>query len=1550
MLALEAGSTYRAATLPTMRGASTFFRAFAFLRLITSNLIAAALLTVGVTAPAAQTITVTTTADNVATPPTGSLRKAIADAVDGDTIEFQAGLTGTIGLAGSELLLDKSLTIVGPGAAALAISGNQQSRVFRIPAGKTVAISGLTIRDGKAADGADADTGAGGTGEAGPGESGGGVFNEGVLTITACQLTNNAAGVGGAQSGFELNSGEGGSGGAVFSSGTLTLIECTLTANRAGVGGAKPYATGSSGKGGSGGAIHVSAGQFELQRCTVGQNGSGARGLGNLNSQWGTSGDGGGISIQGGTALLKNSSVVRNLAGMAADGPYSSSGGDGGGISIGLATVTFHTCTIGGNQAGNVTPWAQYVRAGDGGGIVCEGGIVNLISCTVSDNIAGDNGGDRYPYPGFAGPFPDGLGGGIHVASGTVTVRNTIISGNRQTPTNPVNSDPPSIPNVSGAIVNEGHNFIGGDSQLGVLADYGGPTPTYALRPGSAAIDAGDDSITGSDQRGNPRLVGAHVDIGAFERDPSQTAIVSFESQNSQLFEGASSAAIAVQRSGDTTTAAAIEFSTSGGTAVAGMDYVPTSGMLEFAPGQTEGVIHIALLDDEAVDDLKTIEITLGSSNSSSVIYPLGTHTVTVRDEDAGVFRFATTTSTVSENDGNVQIAVLRTGGSVGTVSVTCYTSSRSAGSGDYVGSNQVLTFEAGVTEKTITIPIKADSFDEGDETFVVQLAVPYPYGGAPVGEPSSHEVTILDDYNPAILNFETTISVVSEGAGSAIVRVLRSGNTDQSVSVSFATIGGAATSGSDYTPISGTLNFGPGITQQTIVVPINDDAVFEEDEWFWVTLGNAVGYAILGSSKTNTVSIESDDDGPGVLSFASNSTSISEGGGIAVVTVVREGGSIGTVSVSYATSSLLAVSGSDFAPTTGTLTFGPGVTQQTITVPIVNDSELENDESFTIELTNPTDGALLNYLRRFHTVSIVNDDSPATIEFAASSTSIAEGAGQAVVTIVRSGNTSSSASVQVSASNGSAASGSDYSFQPSTVTFAPGVSEQTVAVSIVDDSVGEGSEQFDLVLSNPGGGANLGGQTTHTVTILGNDAAAVIAFATMASSAAEASGSTIVTLIRSGNTATTATVQISAVDGTAFNGREYSFVTRTVTFDPGVTEQTVTVVLIDDSFTEAVDSFSLMLSNPGGGAILGSQISHMISMLDGADDTEPLHTIRKGRYRGLVTAPEDQTPEYAMIVLNTTDSRMLTGTLRLRGKTLRIKGRFSEEGAFSQEFSQRSLGSLKGSSLELQSSQGILGGTFQLPGGAVLGIEARREVSGTRDEPVAEANSYTAILQTQLPGNAAGFLRTRVLPTGRITLSGKLPDGTRLSSSSHLTEFQSFPVCFPIYSKQAGHLAGTARFVLADPLPFTGDLHWRKPANSGPPYAEGFAEESVEVIGNVYTQSRRQRILDDFDTTQGSAFFQTSTAANPTPVALNAMWNQNNTIRILLPEFSRSPMRVTLQPKTGLFTGTFRDAENQPRKFFGICIQRPQPGEDVASGFFLDGETSGRVEIVPQN
>ena len=128
-----------------------------------------------------------------------SLRAIIANVCAGSTITFAPNVTA-ITLTSGELLINKNLTISGPGARTLTISGNNASRIFDVPGGVTAAVSGLTMAHGN--------TLGGGSGAA--------VLNSGTLTLTNCAVQDNS----------------GGSGGGLANSGTLTVSNCTFARNQ----------------------------------------------------------------------------------------------------------------------------------------------------------------------------------------------------------------------------------------------------------------------------------------------------------------------------------------------------------------------------------------------------------------------------------------------------------------------------------------------------------------------------------------------------------------------------------------------------------------------------------------------------------------------------------------------------------------------------------------------------------------------------------------------------------------------------------------------------------------------------------------------------------------------------------------------------------------------------------------------------------------------------------------------------------------------------------------------------------------------------------------------------------------------------------------------------------------------------------------------------------------------------------------------------------------------------------------------------------------------
>ena len=122
----------------------------------------------------AATNTVTSLADSGA----GSLRQVIASSASEDSILF--GVTGTITLTSGELLIDKGLTITGPGTSSLAINGAKASRIFNIQSNVTALISSLTVTNGQAPN----------TGIS-PGEPGGGIYNSGTLWVSNCVIAGN---------------------------------------------------------------------------------------------------------------------------------------------------------------------------------------------------------------------------------------------------------------------------------------------------------------------------------------------------------------------------------------------------------------------------------------------------------------------------------------------------------------------------------------------------------------------------------------------------------------------------------------------------------------------------------------------------------------------------------------------------------------------------------------------------------------------------------------------------------------------------------------------------------------------------------------------------------------------------------------------------------------------------------------------------------------------------------------------------------------------------------------------------------------------------------------------------------------------------------------------------------------------------------------------------------------------------------------------------------------------------------------------------------------
>lgn len=215
---------------------------------------------------------------------------------------------------------------------------------------------------------------------------------------------------------------------------------------------------------------------------------------------------------------------------------------------------------------------------------------------------------------------------------------------------------------------------------------------------------------------------------------------------------------------------------------------------------------------------------------------------------------------TVSETVANRVFLVTREGGAVLPASVEHSRIGGTAVPGtDFTYTGAVESWAAGeLGFETNFVHVLADTLDENDETIV--LALSSPSAGLAVGSPATLTITITDDDEGGVVQFQAPVQVFREDAGSAAVVVTRAAGAASNVTVQFATASGGATSGLDFTATSGTLTFAADETSKVILVPLLDDAIAEPGEVFSLTLSNPGGGATLGTFTVTQVAIIDND------------------------------------------------------------------------------------------------------------------------------------------------------------------------------------------------------------------------------------------------------------------------------------------------------------------------------------------------------------------------------------------------------------------------------------------------------------------------------------------------------------------------------------------------------------------------------------------------------------------------------------------------------------------------------------------------------------------
>ena len=446
-----------------------------------------------------------------------------------------------------------------------------------------------------------------------------------------------------------------------------------------------------------------------------------------------------------------------------------------------------------------------------------------------------------------------------------------------------------------------------------------------------------------------------------------------------------------------------------------------------------------------------------------------------------------------------------------------------------------------------------------------------------------THEVVVVVEGGPAgDLGFTDSSYSIAEDGGTAQITIERSGGASGVVSVRCSTSDGSARAGDDYTATQAVLTWADQDTEDKICpVPIIDDVADENAETVLLTLSDFAGGAGAGPRTTATLVIL-DDDEAGNLSFTMGSYSVNEEDGLAVVAVRRTSGSDGAVSAVCSTSDGSASAGDDYVATMDVLEWDDGETaNRHCTIPIVDDAEVEGEETILLTLSDFTGGADPGTpVNAILTIDDNDQGDAGSLSFTLSSYQVGEGLPVATIPVRRTGGSGGEVSVRCETSDGTATAPEDYEATMDVLIWLDGDSgDKFCTIPIVDDAEAEGHETVNLSLADFTGGATVGEIVTATLTLLDNEA--VLSFAMSDVEVDEDVGMAQVPVLRSGGSAGEVSVVCATADGTATAPEDYTATLDLLVWADGdMAAKHCTIPIDDDGAVEDNETIQLSLTD----------------------------------------------------------------------------------------------------------------------------------------------------------------------------------------------------------------------------------------------------------------------------------------------------------------------------------------------------------------------------------
>jgi len=368
------------------------------------------------------------------------------------------------------------------------------------------------------------------------------------------------------------------------------------------------------------------------------------------------------------------------------------------------------------------------------------------------------------------------------------------------------------------------------------------------------------------------------------------------------------------------------------------------------------------------------------------------------------------------------------------------------------------------------------------------------------------------------------------------------------------------------------------------------------------VVLSNAVGGATIASPSNTTVTISSSLAG---ISFVTATNTLPENSGVVSLAVQRLYNTNSTVTVQYITVNGTARASTNYTYTSGTLTFTNGEVLKSVSVPLIDYTNITGNLYFSVSLTNPVGAQLLSPSNSV----VVLQDAETGLSFSTSTQRVLKNTGFATVTVTCSNprvEPTNGVPLQVNytTTNGTALAGVDYQAVSGTLVFTNGLAVNTFTVPIYSNNVITGDKAFSVVVSNPTAPGQITPRGTQVIVIAESNTG--LRFTQTSYQAFKDGIIATIAVSRTGNTNNVVSVDYLATNGTAINGVNFAATNGTLIFPDGVMNQTFNVPLIANSQVQPNLSVLLQLSNPTNSQLVTPSAATLIILENGGSYVVP--------------------------------------------------------------------------------------------------------------------------------------------------------------------------------------------------------------------------------------------------------------------------------------------------------------------------------------------------------